>query len=667
MLGIISLLSTSLTFQSYNYTNVEAMPSEEFWTVGNVTELIPVDISTETNTENGKKTKVNDYKIYTNVGSFDPLLENEPEIPQNLKIKEVSNEEIAQYIVQYGDNNPVKVKENLKKVNASIFGHFSSLSYRVRANGKVIEQLKTDPLIRSIVPVHPSYKISADLKNENGEVKLTDDSAKQSLLVLLWDETSINEFIDFAISLQAEIETDNPETSKVITLSISASKIEQLASHKDVVYLEPFRGNATELDEVHTITKVSSAWAGGWTGSGQTIAMADSGVDNSHPAFTNQIISTFSYGNSGATTDLDGHGTMVAGIMAGSGSGSTDNNKKGLAYDSKLVVQAYLGCTSCPSMTKLLTDAWQSAARVSNNSWGRTEDATNRYDILAREVDDYVWNSMEVGTLKSTLVVVKSAGNDGEITSFGSAKNIITVGATNNIKAGNINLIPSWSGRGPTLDERTKPDIVAPGVQIVSTRSSNGTYTPYLGNSFYTVNSGTSFAAPQVSAAAAILRNYYKGTGKVTHPSAALIKAQLLNGATVLPDYTHPGSDQGWGRLNLEGSLSGSWSYSDAREVSQDGVVTFNFNVTSSSRPFRSTLVWIDPPGDPANASTDITINDLDLKLISPSGIEYSSVSWKNTVEQVLVSNPQTGTWRIEVKGFDIPDGSQLFSLVIKN
>lgn len=78
--------------------------------------------------------------------------------------------------------------------------------------------------------------------------------------------------------------------------------------------------------------------------------------------------------------------------------------------------------------TKLLTDAWQNAARVSNHSWGRTSDPTNRYDILAREVDDYVWNSMEVGTLKSTLVVVKSAGNNGEITSFGSAKNIITVG-----------------------------------------------------------------------------------------------------------------------------------------------------------------------------------------------------------------------------------------------
>lgn len=94
---------------------------------------------------------------------------------------------------------------------------------------------------------------------------------------------------------------------------------------------------------------------------------------------------------------------------------------------------------------------------------------------------------------------------------------------------------------------------------MVSTRSRNGTFDPYLENSLYAKDGGTSYAAPQVSAAASILRNYYKGTGKVTYPSVALIKAQLLNGATVLSGYSHPGNDQGWGRLNLEGSLSGSW------------------------------------------------------------------------------------------------------------
>lgn len=163
------------------------------------------------------------------------------------------------------------------------------------AKGKIIKELKKDPMIRSIVPVHPSYKISADLKNENGEVKLTNDSAKQRLLVLLWDESSINEFIPFATSLQAGIETVNPETSKVLTFTLPTSNIEQLAFHEDVVFMEPFNGNEAELNEVHAITKVSSAWAGGWTGLGQTVSVVDKGLDNSHPAFANKIIATYAY------------------------------------------------------------------------------------------------------------------------------------------------------------------------------------------------------------------------------------------------------------------------------------------------------------------------------------------------------------------------------------
>jgi subtilisin family serine protease len=672
---IVSLLLTlSLIVLLFNFTPPYNLTgdAEEYIPVSQ--ELIPVYEGSfkELNLNFDKN---EDLKIHTNIGSFDPVNESEPSIPENLR---ASFGEAGQFIIQYGQTHPRQAKDLIEKLNGDIYGHFSSYSFRVKLNTNRLEALKIDSRIRAVLPVHPTYKIDPSLKDSNGNVlNEVDGDTTKKLAVLLWDSTVKDQFIEYSKSLGAKNILPGGVSTTLVEMEISLNVIDELAKNNDVVYVQ-FAGEAVpELDDVHNITNVNPVWNNFYRGERQTVALVDTGLDTAHPGFTNKVVSVIDYGNSGASTDPDGHGTHVGGIMIGTGAQSVDNNKRGMAYNGNVLVQAYLGCTSCPSLTDLMADTWNNGVRISNNSWGKSSVTTNRYDSYAREVDSFIHNIVNTdydsssGKDKNTFIFVKSAGNDLKITSPGSAKNVITVGASYNTKTDDPNKIwttsSSGSGRGPTDDGRTKPDIVAPGYKTVSTLSSNSGLNSYYGNDFYTLLGGTSMAAPVVSGASALVRQYYREKVGII-PSASLVKAHLINGAAKLTAYTFPGNDQGWGRLNIGESLfpsSGNWAYSDARHVNHKTDVTYNIDVNNSTIPFITTLTWIDPPGDPANADTDVTVSDLDLIIQSPSGKTYASQKGKETVEQVRIASPEIGTWKVIVRGYDVPSDYQNFSLVI--
>ncbi|KXJ85221.1 peptidase S8/S53 domain-containing protein [Microdochium bolleyi] len=329
-----------------------------------------------------------------------------------------------------------------------------------------------------------------------------------------------------------------------------------------------------------------------YEGKGQVVAVSDSGFDtgsdtDTHPAFTGRVRALLPVGrkSTGETNDFRGHGTHVAGSVLGDGfSKEMGGQIRGAAPKAELVMQSLSttgsGLAPPTDLWELFTDPYRDyEARIATNSWGpRWESAGSRqvgYDSRAEDLDKFVWHNQD-------HVILFAAGNNGEkpsptrahIGSSSAAKNCIAVGATEssrpivggekydpNGNPGNPSAVASFSSRGPSREKRQKPDVVAPGVAILSTasrdlaaraRAKAATFGPSK-DVDWMFNTGTSMAAPLAAGCCALLREALDFKTGVANPSAALVKALLINGAV---DLGLPRTEQGFGRVDLERSLA---------------------------------------------------------------------------------------------------------------
>ncbi len=441
----------------------------------------------------------------------------------------------------------------------------------------------------------------------------------------------------------------------------------------------------------------------GYTGSGITVDVTDTGVDRNHPGFNGRLGAGMSW--SGAPVDLDstGHGTHVAGTAIGDGNYSTSPLDLGLprglyagaAPGATLVTQTYDALNM--NYTGMADFAASSGATVSVNSWGdQSPSALGCYTAVSGEYDSRTFDGSPTTPGQQPLLFVFAAGNvestPQSITPPGTAKNVLTVGATGNDVALPSDRVYRYSSFGPTDEGRVKPDLVAPGEMVASANSSGrgpiaGPVPPFGGTS-YTYLSGTSQAAPQVAGAAAVAAQYLRDT-RSTLPTPALLKALLINGAQRLPTYAWPGPEQGWGRLDLAASLlnssarrvdfvpEGFWPFYSSLP---SDVVQFDVTV-DAGQDLRVTLAWSDPPGSAAAPSLQ---NDLDLevrdqndtvifegnRINSTTGYSTAGASAHfdstNNVEVVSIPAASAGTWKVFVRSYSYTNasrGPQMFAL----
>jgi len=250
------------------------------------------------------------------------------------------------------------------------------------------------------------------------------------------------------------------------------------------------------------------------------------------------------------------------------------------------------------------------------------------------------------------------------------------------LMSNNSSGIAAFSGRGPTDDGRIKPDICAPGTNIVSVRTHNCYPTGWaVYDSNYNYWGGTSMATPQVAGAAALVREYHQAE-RGANPSAALVKATLLHGAVDMSPGQYgteryrelwpvPDNSQGWGRLNLKNSLCPDPplvnEFADESPLIYTGDTReYQYTVIDNSVPLKATLVWTDYPG--AVLAAKELVNDLDLTVVSPSGVTYplyGAVDRTNNVERILVTQPELGVYKVRVTGYNVPMGPQDYALVV--
>ena len=470
-----------------------------------------------------------------------------------------------------------------------------------------------------------------------------------------------------------------------------------------------------------------------YEGDGQIIAQADTGFDkgsttNVHPAFTGRVARLYALGRTSParTDDPEGHGTHVAGSALGDGSSTTMGGAiRGTAPKAKLVLQSLLdtsgGLGGIPAdLHDLFNPPYRDdGARVHTNSWGSTTPGLP-YDASAQEIDDFVWNHQD-------CVILFAAGNDGidrdangvidagEIGSESAAKNCITVGASESNRengetygalrhasfpanpiagdkiADHPDGMAAFSSRGPTKEGRIKPDVVAPGTCILSTRSRAAVSVPTVfgtsSDAAFFFDAGTSMATPLVAGCAAVLRESLVKNGTHT-PSAALIKALLVNGAVeLLGQYSpteaglSPNNNSGWGRVDLAGSVilpgpNPNGGFGDGGPLKQGGESTIVVNVppgrqhdqaddatlTGVSPTLKVTLVWSDPAGAALQ-------NDLDLIVVAANGQERHGnmgISKRfdrtNNVEQVVWENIPPGPAKITIRAFRITRFAQPYA-----
>lgn len=277
-----------------------------------------------------------------------------------------------------------------------------------------------------------------------------------------------------------------------------------------------------------------------YLGDGVCAAILDTGIAR-HPDLKERIAGFKDFtGKTSQSRDDSGHGTHVAGILAGDGRAS-GGVYAGMAPRANLLVGKVLdreGNGNIGNVLKgidwILENQEQSQVRIVNISVGTQPELAREQKRIFLEAVEHMWDR--------GLVVVVSAGNygpgAGTVAVPGNSRKVITVGVPDTQarpvtgRKSNVN----YSGRGPTGECVVKPDVFAPGTGIISCNARYG----YPGEHAYIMKTGTSMATPVVSGAIACLLSKYPDMTNVE------VKLKLRESCV-----NSPGCGAGWGLLNV--------------------------------------------------------------------------------------------------------------------
>ena len=474
-------------------------------------------------------------------------------------------------------------------------------------------------------------------------------------------------------------------------IELPYSQIEALVAEDAVQWIEPPLPRMSPVNDsnrARTQADLVQAAPYNLTGAGVTVLVYDGGTGRStHVDFQGRLFVRDSSG-------MADHSTHVAGTIGGAGVANA--SYKGMAPG--VTIESYgfeydgSGVFLYTNPGDLQADYTQAVntygAVIASNSIG-TNTESNGFDCAIQGdygVTDQLIDSIVRGSLGAPLRVVWAAGNErqgsrcdvegyGDYYSTappGTAKNHITVGALNS----NDDTMTSFSSWGPTDDGRLKPDISGPGCQ--SNGDGGVTSCSSSGDTAYTTMCGTSMACPTVAGCSALIIQDFR----VQYPGRPLfrnstLKTWLAHTAVDLgnagPDYQY-----GYGSIRVKDAIDFMRTGSFREEsLAQGETYTVYVPVSSGTSVLKVTMAWDDYPGTPN--VTPALVNDLDLRVYDPSnGRHYpwtlnptnpsaaavqTAEDHTNNIEQVLVNSPAAGLWRVEVYGYNVPQGPQPFSL----
>ena len=647
------------------------------------------------------------------------------------------------YIVQL--TGPVTAADvaALEAAGLELFDYVPDFAFIVKMNSAQQATVQALSRVRWSGIYQPAYRVAPVVLARVEQPDTASRDAALKLVVSVFRGELLADIVSQVAALGGEVlEQTETEWQGKLKVRLPVAAVADVAALTGVRWLEPAPQWKLHNEVADNVLGVREVWTTeGLYGTGQTVAVCDTGLDQGsiapaalHDDFENgsgasRVTALLDRVGDGANDVNSGHGTHVAGSVLGNGalSGATPSSHTypesayaGMAPEAHLVFQAVednatgslLGFPL--DLNTLFAEAVTNGANLHTNSWGA--DTAGAYTSDSAAVDQFIWTHKNYAILFSAGNAGVDSNSDGviDLNSMGSpatAKNCIAVGASENNRpivnstwgggwpadfpanpvnsdrmADNIAGLAAFSSRGPARDNRYKPDIVAPGSFIASTKSSATTDTGWAAiDNNYTYMGGTSMATPLTAGATAIIRQFFTDKQGLT-PSAALLKATLVNGATdMYPGQYGTGTTQeistirptnvaGWGRVNVQNSIfpSGSrvMTYTDNTAGLTTGNVTrYNYSVVDGTQTLNVTLAWTDYPG--SALTNGALVNDLDLTLTAPNGTTYypnnagAQSDRVNNLVGIDLSSPATGLYTVTVTGYNIPLGPQPYALVV--